>query len=358
MEKDFMREIIHEKIKESEYPLFITDSKGLAWIVVVDEQIHVLGPSIVRSEIISSGVHNLVKEKKSRIDIERLTSFVDTIPGIPVLRLVEYAVMFYFTVKEREINISDLQYINMYADENNEERDVDKKAEEALFYASFRGEKEMMRIVREGDVEHLEKHMSKLSKYANIDSIGGTTNERKWKNTLMVGVVLFSRAAIEGGLPPDVSLHLSNHYIRCIEESNSFTELMELSRTMQRDYVKRVRNAKQEPSYSEVVRACCNYIDYHLEDPISLKGLASELGYAEYYLSKKFKRETGKTVSRYLNEKRLDRAKYFLSQTNMAISDISDLLHFNSQSYFTDRFRKEFGITPALWREQNYISDL
>lgn len=94
-----------------------------------------------------------------------------------------------------------------------------------------------------------------------------------------------------------------------------------------------------------------NYIDLHIEDEITLKTLADLSSYSEYYISKRFKKETGITPAEYIRRRRLERAKFLLRTTRMDVQQISERLRFGSHSYFADLFRREFGVSPTQWRE-------
>ncbi|MEH7313803.1 helix-turn-helix domain-containing protein, partial [Priestia megaterium] len=68
------------------------------------------------------------------------------------------------------------------------------------------------------------------------------------------------------------------------------------------------------------------------------------------YLSKIFKKEVGKSVSQYIQEQRIEEAKKLLQLSNYTISEISTLLNFHDQSYFTTTFKKILGVTPKQYR--------
>nr|MCR5826633.1 AraC family transcriptional regulator [Oscillospiraceae bacterium] len=76
-------------------------------------------------------------------------------------------------------------------------------------------------------------------------------------------------------------------------------------------------------------------------------------GYAEYYLSRKFKAETGLSINNYIKIVKVERAKTLLLSTNLDIQEICDLLGFGSRSFFSQTFRKIVGVPPAAYREQH-----
>ena len=83
---------------------------------------------------------------------------------------------------------------------------------------------------------------------------------------------------------------------------------------------------------------------------MTLKEIAESLGYAEYYLSKKFKEETGKYFKDFIREKRIERAKFLLKNSSLTMQEIRARLQFGSQSYFADVFRKMTGMKPTEYR--------
>ena len=69
------------------------------------------------------------------------------------------------------------------------------------------------------------------------------------------------------------------------------------------------------------------------------------------YLSTLFKKETGYSISEYINGIRVDRARSLLVNSDIAIVEIARMCGFEDQSYFTKVFRKTTGITPKKCRE-------
>ena len=66
------------------------------------------------------------------------------------------------------------------------------------------------------------------------------------------------------------------------------------------DYVARVRESRENPDISDSIRNSCEYIKAHLTEPIHVKKLAQQSGYAEYYFSHKSKKEMGVSVKEYI----------------------------------------------------------
>lgn len=87
------------------------------------------------------------------------------------------------------------------------------------------------------------------------------------------------------------------------------------------------------------------------EEDFDISDLAARAGYTEYYLSRKFKEETGVSLNNYINIARVERAKLLLTITDDSIQEIADRLHFCTRSYFSEAFRKFTGTSPAKYRK-------
>lgn len=96
-----------------------------------------------------------------------------------------------------------------------------------------------------------------------------------------------------------------------------------------------------------------NYINIHYAEPITLDTLANETYLDKFYLVHVFKKHFDTTPINYLIEKRIEESKYLLETTHHTISQISNIVGFNSQSYFTQTFKKKLGLTPAEYRKQS-----
>lgn len=84
---------------------------------------------------------------------------------------------------------------------------------------------------------------------------------------------------------------------------------------------------------------------------MTLDSLAAVAFMNKYYLSHEFKRHIGKSVIDYLIDKRISVAKVLLETTNHSMDQISQIVGFNSQSYFNQIFKKKLGITPSKYRK-------
>ena len=111
--------------------------------------------------------------------------------------------------------------------------------------------------------------------------------------------------------------------------------------------------AQVKPQVISGNRQCAaikRYIDLHFKEPLTLEQLSEEAHVNKYYLSHAFKQEYGISPINYLISRRIDESKYLLSETDLSLSQIAQILGFSSLSYFSQVFRKVQGISPKEFR--------
>ena len=106
----------------------------------------------------------------------------------------------------------------------------------------------------------------------------------------------------------------------------------------------------QTPSriYTEEIK---DYIRYHYFEIQSLDDIAEHLSLNKIYMERVFKQETGTSIWSYLNNIRMENAAYYVTQPELPIGEIDELLGIHSRQNFYLLFRKKYGISPAQYRK-------
>ncbi len=86
------------------------------------------------------------------------------------------------------------------------------------------------------------------------------------------------------------------------------------------------------------------------DEELTVEAVTKELGYTRQYVSGRFHRITGRLLSHFLKEKRLEKAARLLKSGNMRISQIARRCGFDSENYFRQQFRERFGMSPRQFR--------
>jgi len=102
------------------------------------------------------------------------------------------------------------------------------------------------------------------------------------------------------------------------------------------------------------LRKAIALIDHHLSDEeegrVALRAVAQDVRMSYFHFSRAFKQSMGMTATNYIAERRFERAKKMLEETELSISEIALRSGFSSQSHFTTAFRRLAGSTPKAFR--------
>ncbi|ATN00228.1 MULTISPECIES: helix-turn-helix domain-containing protein [Proteus] len=110
-----------------------------------------------------------------------------------------------------------------------------------------------------------------------------------------------------------------------------------------------------QDNHLALVCALSKWIEEHLGRVIHLEELAAYSGYSLWHMQKIFKEVTGTSLGKYIRQRRLAGAIHLLRTSERSIFDIALDFGFGSQSHFTYMFRKEYGITPFDFRQNQEI---
>lgn len=102
----------------------------------------------------------------------------------------------------------------------------------------------------------------------------------------------------------------------------------------------------------KIVEKITSYIEAHLDEDLSLERIADALHYSKFYLARTFAEQTGSTIGKYIQGRRLTLAARELVETNKPIVEISYEAHYNSQQAFTLAFRRLYLCTPQVYRRR------
>ena len=99
-----------------------------------------------------------------------------------------------------------------------------------------------------------------------------------------------------------------------------------------------------------IIRDLLSWLEGHLDQPLSLDNVAAKAGYSKWHLQRMFKDVTGHAIGAYIRARRLSKSAVALRLTARPILDIALQYRFDSQQTFTRAFKKQFSLTPALYR--------
>lgn len=234
--------------------------------------------------------------------------------------------------------------------------------EKQLFYSEFihretrfrhmsnRAEMQPFELLRDADPRAVEIG----TRAFNAKSQGHLSDDslRNYKYLFVAAITMCCRYCMDGGLADERAYNISDLYIQKMDRLETEQQVIDLHRDMMEFYLKEMLAVKKQQICSKPVMQCMDYIYDHLHEQIRVSDLADYVGLNESYLSVLFKKETGKAVSDYVRERRIEAAEGMLRYSDMSYSDIANILSFCSQSHFTSVFRKAVGMTPKEYRDR------
>jgi AraC-like DNA-binding protein len=106
----------------------------------------------------------------------------------------------------------------------------------------------------------------------------------------------------------------------------------------------------QVPRRHDALARVGRYIREHWADNLSLTGAARAAFLSPNHLAHLLKKETGKTFTELVTDRRLERARELLDRTTERIADIAHECGFADEAYFTRRFKQWSGLAPRAYR--------
>ncbi len=109
-------------------------------------------------------------------------------------------------------------------------------------------------------------------------------------------------------------------------------------------------DARELQTQNAHVRHILAYIEEHGTERVTLSHMARLVGLTPEYTATVFKRETGKTLTAYINERRLLQARAMITGSALSLQEIAARTGFDSYHYFSRLFKKYFHTSPLQIR--------
>ena len=140
-------------------------------------------------------------------------------------------------------------------------------------------------------------------------------------------------------------------YLNEITRCKNLSELSNILRTSIQRTIEEVQNHNLNKMGS-LVKKVIDYIkeNYHLND-ISLSDISEKFFVSPSYLSRLFKKETGKNLSDFINEYRIEKAKQLLLTTDLKTYEVADRVGIPDPHYFSRLFKRYTGYSPSEYKE-------
>ena len=218
-----------------------------------------------------------------------------------------------------------------------------------IMQARYDSENELLRVVAAGQVLRAERLLNGFipTHFARraADPV------RDIKNYCIIGNTLMRKAAEQGGVHPVYLDEISSAFAKRIEGLSAVEAGEGLFSDMVRSYCRLVRKHTAQ-HYSPQVEKAVLFIDADLSQDLSLGTIAENLNISAGYLSSVFRKETGKTVTEYVNEKRTEHAAALLRGSSLQVQTVAQYCGIPDVNYFSKIFKRRYGVTPREYRRQ------
>lgn len=175
---------------------------------------------------------------------------------------------------------------------------------------------------------------------------------RNAKNYCIIMNTLLRKAAEQGGVHPLELDRVSSDFAAKIENLPSLAENTTLMCHMFRTYCRLVRDHSLR-QFSAAVKQTMLMIDTDLSVDLSPHRLAKSQELSLGHLCTLFKKETGKTLTEYIRERRMEYASYLLQTTDLQIQTVALHCGIMDVQYFSKLFKRQFGTSPSQHRNSH-----
>ena len=98
--------------------------------------------------------------------------------------------------------------------------------------------------------------------------------------------------------------------------------------------------------YTENIRRCKEYIDSHLNEDLTAEKIAAHEGYSVFHFCRIFKEYTGKSLMKYVRDKRLEKAEKNIAKGE-STAEVANKCGFETSSGLARAYEKKFGERPT-----------
>lgn len=307
-------------------------------------------------------------------DSVRAFMHLNGIPAANREETLEYLSRLSSYTYHRFINILSFAYFSIYGTKppleslyslgtDSSKENIAKKVSETAYdareartlHGTYALEQQIAAYVREGNVEKLEAFLLNTVKNTPLtEGVVGDTPLRQAKNIFLgQAAVIGKYAAIPAGLDIELTYQLIDQYSLECERLQTLSDITSLQYNMLIDFTKRISDSMTPSGLSKEIYNCIQYINSHVNEPISVNDVSGYINRSRSYTLSHFKNELGFNLGEYIIHAKIQEAKSLLTFTDKPLSEISSYLCFSSQSYFQNVFKKVTGDTPLEYRKKS-----
>ncbi|WP_400246753.1 helix-turn-helix domain-containing protein [Niallia sp. JL1B1071] len=357
--QSFYRQVLSSNRKKNHDPIIrsTTYYENVSIIQFANLGTIILGP-VLSSRPTRVLIDELISTHGRKEMEDTLSDYYYSLPVISNAKLGQVCKLFYFLynnkIYDNEIAFPKIQSPNHVIDEKIANKYMLEIHQDSSFHHDPIAEKKIYQFIIDGQKENLLAYWKAFKENTSFDfgKLSKKNEVRNQKNLSIATITLATRAAITGGLHPEIAYTLGDRFIQDLEELQDLKDIHLFTENILYEFADKVAKTKRE-NYSRPIFQCRNYIYKHIYEPLTLQSIAEHLSISPKYLSNLFKQEVGMPISEYIQQTKIEEAKKLMTFAEHSLSDIHALLNFTDQSYFTKVFKKYTGITPKEFRKKS-----
>jgi len=358
--QDSKRELfttMKEKCKYIDIPVIHMEEDGIYYISFVDneERFFIFGP-VAAEEL--SFAQQVAYRKRHHVPNQKYQ-----IPKVSFAKALNGVALVYYMLTGQEVTEQEIMKQSQISAEisvNPAEMmsyEIQNTTEEKQHLA-YQDEIRWIMSIENGTLEPKEARMTpeNMEKVEQIGTLAKSNSLKQFEYMVVTACCLASRAAIRGGVNAYEAYRTSEMFLQRISVCTNVMEMLQIHMEISNTFAQMVRDVKENRGF-DCVEQCKDYIARHRTKKFSLSDVAEAVGKNPSYLSRIFSEQTGMTMQDYALNVRLEAAANILQYSSESIGNVAEYLNFPSQSYFGERFRKKYGVTPAEYRKSHKIRD-
>lgn len=288
-------------------------------------------PTPITEDTVMTVARRNLTDKK---DMDALAEFLYSIPNCSYNQFVNLTALLNFIINGEMFDIAE-QFIEESSDVGNKlavtyTENLYKSQDEQVLHGTYQFENMLLSFVRDGETDKLNAFLTSTAKTTHLRE--GKLAEaplRQAKNLLIgIATMVGKVGAIGGGLGVEETYRLIDLYIQECEKTSSTEEVKVLQYNMLLDFTDRVAQVKAPRNASKEIYACMQYIQNHTNCQIGIDDVAGFIGKSRTYVTKKFRQETGESITDFIIKSKIRDAKRHLRYSNRSLSEISTHLCF------------------------------
>lgn len=224
--------------------------------------------------------------------------------------------------------------------------------EHAIEHSPYSNEKKLLEAISNGDIDAF-LAASEASFHFGYGQISMSSN-KALEYQCVIGVSLFARATIEGGVDPQRAYDLNDLFLQRISQCSTYENYMAVMADAMDTFFEEVRLVKTKDKKSRHIEKAKQYIAKHINKSFTIQELADHLFIDKAYLMRLFRKHESCTVTEYIHQERIKAAKNMLKYSDYSVEEIANYLQFSSQSYFGSVLKKIVGMTPLQYRTEYF----